>query len=93
MTEQHCLNGEGGSDMTFYGKGIVWDKAAGRVLCRFSDGKFDTDDMAACEKLIAAGYKHSGKQPEMAVIAPEVPQKPKETKPRVARAPRKKAAK
>ena len=79
--------------MTFYGKGIVWDKAAGRVLCRFSDGKFDTDDMAACEKLIAAGYKHSGKQPEMAVIAPEVPQKPKETKPRVARAPRKKAAK
>lgn len=37
--------------MIFLGHGIVWDKETNKQLCRFIDGKFETDDIAIIIKL------------------------------------------
>jgi len=42
--------------MTFYGTGIVWDKVSNKALCRFENGKFETEDAALAEKLTELGY-------------------------------------
>jgi len=35
----------------FLGNGIVWDKETNKQLCKFVDGKFETDDIAIIVKL------------------------------------------
>ena len=42
--------------MIFYGTGAVWDSENKKVLCRFVDGSFETDDKRICGKLVALGY-------------------------------------
>ncbi len=37
--------------MLFLGNGIVWDKETNKQLCKFVDGKFETDDIAIIVKL------------------------------------------
>ncbi len=37
--------------MIFLGNGIVWDKETNKQLCKFVDGKFETDDIAIIVKL------------------------------------------
>ncbi len=42
---------------TIKGKGIVWDKANNRVLCKFKDGEYTTGEMAVITLLQACGYE------------------------------------
>lgn len=37
--------------MLFLGNGVVWDKETNKRLCKFVDGKFETDDKEIIEKL------------------------------------------
>ena len=37
--------------MLFYGNGIVWDKETNSKLCKFENGKFETDDTTIISKL------------------------------------------
>ena len=43
--------------MVFAGNGIVWNPETNSALCRFSDGKFETEDKAHQKRLIDMGYK------------------------------------
>ena len=44
--------------MRFYGNGSVWDKENNNVLCRFVNGKLDTNYKRIQKILIDAGYKY-----------------------------------
>ena len=46
--------------MKFYanGKLIVWDNKKQKELCRFEDGKFETDDSYIIKELIELNYEH-----------------------------------
>jgi len=61
--------------MKFYGKGLVWDAAKNKPLCRFVGGIFEIENKAAMDKLIKMDYKHDGEYPKEP-IKPKVP-KPK----------------
>ena len=41
---------------TFLGNGVVWDKENNKVLCRFENREFKTDDKETIEKLLRLGY-------------------------------------
>jgi len=73
--------------MIFYGHGSVWDKRRGGILCRFSDGKFETVDPSEIGYLVKAGYKNDGNHPVVNIAEKEYTQD--EIKP--VRKPRKKA--
>lgn len=49
--------------MIFYGKGSVWDKENHKLLCRFKNGKYKTDDKRTIDTLVKAGYKYEGELP------------------------------
>lgn len=44
--------------MKFYGNGIVWDAQAGRTLCRFINGEFESTDEHTESVLKGLGYKY-----------------------------------
>lgn len=46
--------------MIFKGNGVVWDTRKNRRLCRFVDGKYETDDRSEIGYLIKRGYEHDG---------------------------------
>ena len=46
--------------MKFFGNGLVWDKQRNCVLCRFTDGEFETVDKRVAEMLTSRGYKSDG---------------------------------
>ncbi|OEH86248.1 hypothetical protein BHU72_11990 [Desulfuribacillus stibiiarsenatis] len=46
--------------ITFYGTGLVWDKENNKLLCKFVDGKFETNDQRTANILINAGYEFEG---------------------------------
>lgn len=37
--------------MKFFGKGMVWDKDKNKVLCRFVNGEYETQDSIVIDKL------------------------------------------
>lgn len=39
---------------------IIWDPTANRPLCRFTNGKLETNDEALVEKLKGMGYEVTG---------------------------------
>ena len=43
--------------MKFHGTGIVWDGENNKVLCRFTDGTFETDDKRVQDILIANNFE------------------------------------
>ena len=54
---------------------ILWDEKSGSVLCKFINGKLETDDKKLASKLEKLGYQiEEVKEPE----APEAPEKPEE---------------
>ena len=55
--------------MKFYGKGIVWNKDNDKVLCKFIDGVYETEDSREIS-ILQQNYKYDG---ELPVI--EAPQK------------------
>lgn len=46
--------------MKFYGLGVVWDSGSSKVLCRFENGEFETEDKIIIKKLINLGYENDG---------------------------------
>jgi len=50
--------------MKFYGKGGVWDKDKGKMLCRFVDGELVTEEKRVIEILKGLGYKSDPIKPE-----------------------------
>lgn len=56
--------------MTFYGIGGVWDKENDKILCRFVDGEFQTEDKRVIKILTELGYKSDS-------VAPNVSEAPK----------------
>jgi len=46
--------------MKFKGSGVVWDVEKKKRLCKFVDGRFDTDDKRTIEILQRLGYKTIG---------------------------------
>ena len=40
---------------------IIWDPTANRPLCRFTNGKLETNDEALVEKLKSMGHEVTGK--------------------------------
>jgi len=46
--------------MTFYGNGLVWDKELDQRLCKFVNGKFETNDQRTAKILKKMGFKSEG---------------------------------
>lgn len=46
--------------MKFIGTGIVWDATNNRILCKFVDGKVETDDKNVINTLVNGGYEYEG---------------------------------
>ena len=45
----------------YYGTGLVWDKERHCILCKFIDGKIETDDGRTIAILDSLGFKREGK--------------------------------
>lgn len=50
--------------MKFYGNGVVWDNMKSKVLCKFTNGEYETIDKYEIEQLIKRGYESDGIQQE-----------------------------
>lgn len=46
--------------MKFFGNGIVWDATKNKILCKFENGEYETEDEYIIEKLIEYNYKSNG---------------------------------
>ncbi|WP_121605311.1 hypothetical protein [Virgibacillus sp. Bac332] len=44
--------------MKFYGNGLVWDKEKNAVLCRFTNGELETNELRVKQELVKLGYKY-----------------------------------
>jgi hypothetical protein len=44
--------------MVFYGNGIVWDAVKNKNLCKFIDGKYETDSDDIIQHLIKLGFNY-----------------------------------
>lgn len=52
---------------------ILWDAAAKKPLCRFVEGKLETNDEALADKLKGMGYEVTGEADEPEGAEPEMP--------------------
>jgi hypothetical protein len=52
--------------VVFHGVGTVWDAARSRVLCRFTDGVYETSNPREVEILAGLGYDYE--RPKIAPI-------------------------
>jgi hypothetical protein len=43
--------------MKFYGKGIVWDATGNKILCKFVNGEFETNQQQVINKLKSMNFK------------------------------------
>jgi hypothetical protein len=43
--------------MKFFGNGIVWDKVNSKVLCRFKDGVYETDNVTV-QNVLKTSYRY-----------------------------------
>jgi len=69
----------------------VWDPAKNRVVVRFENKVFETDDPALADLLVKAGYRYNGSIPELEPIPePKAAEKPVEKEPAKPRMVRKK---
>lgn len=53
--------------MKFYGKGTIWDAENDRILCKFKDGEFETEDVRTIKLLADYGFKYEGELPEIEI--------------------------
>lgn len=49
----------------FKGNGIIWDSLSDGVLCSFTNGEFETNELATINKLKDLGYKDLGNKQEI----------------------------
>ena len=47
--------------MTFYGNGVVWDREREKPLCKFENGKIETDDIRAIN-ILKERYKYEAEK-------------------------------
>ena len=59
--------------MIFKGKGIIWDAENDCILCKFKDGKFETEDKIIIFKLDELGFEYEGELPEVSLEDLTVP--------------------
>lgn len=61
--------------VTFYGSGLVFHPKQNRVLCRFVDGKYITDNQDEID-ILAKKYKHSEiAENKVEQVAPNTPRR------------------
>ncbi|MBD1223287.1 hypothetical protein [Virgibacillus halodenitrificans] len=51
--------------MNFKGNGLVWDKEKNKLLCKFENGKYETDDKREQKILDDLGYESDGYNDEI----------------------------
>lgn len=49
--------------MIFYGSGIIWDAEKDCILCKFKDGKFETEDRRIISILKGLDLEFEGEEP------------------------------